>query len=365
MDAATPAGHNGQQKHRGARRQNVSCDNDHWDETPMIPPNVFDPPFRITRTSHFVLTVRDIEASLTFYTEVLGLVVSAREANTLYLRGIEEACHHSLVLKRADGEPVCQRVGLRAITEDDLDRAFHWLTGEGRAPRFVEAPGQGRTLWFDDAVGTPIELTARMDAMPRMITKFSTHRGGCAQRIDHCQILTPKVRRARDFWMSLGFRLSEYIAPDGVDEVFGVFLQRKGNPHDLVFFNGEGPRLHHFAYAAAETHNLLRACDVAGELGYGKDVERGPGRHGPGHALFVYFRDPDGHRVELFNTHYQCMDLENEPVRWDPGDPKISLPWGLPAQRKWFEEATRFDHVQTDPPKRPPMPLTLEKFLAR
>jgi catechol 2,3-dioxygenase-like lactoylglutathione lyase family enzyme len=30
----------------------------------------------------------------------------------------------------------------------------------------------------------------------------------------------------------------------------------------------------------------------------------GPGRHGPGHAQFVYMRDPDGHRVELFTTHF-------------------------------------------------------------
>ena len=26
-------------------------------------------------------------------------------------------------------------------------------------------------------------------------------------------------------------------------------------------------------------------------------------RHGPGHALFVYMRDPDGHRFELY---YEC-----------------------------------------------------------
>ena len=28
-------------------------------------------------------------------------------------------------------------------------------------------------------------------------------------------------------------------------------------------------------------------------------------------------RDPDGHRIELFNTHYQTMDIDDEPVRWD------------------------------------------------
>jgi catechol 2,3-dioxygenase len=182
-----------------------------------LPVANLDPAFRITRTSHVVLTVKDLDASRRFYTQVLGLIVSAEEADALYLRG--------------------------------------------------------------------------------------------------------------------------------------VFLQRKGNPHDIVFFNSTGPRLHHFAFLAAEGQQLLRACDIAGELGYGSKVERGPGRHGPGHAMFVYFRDPDGHRVELFNTHYQVMDIENEPVGWDPADANVSFPWGYPARAAWFEEATDFSGVAVSGPQ--------------
>jgi catechol 2,3-dioxygenase len=79
--------------------------------------------------------------------------------------------------------------------------------------------------------------------------------------------------------------------------------------------------------------------------------------------MYVYFRDPDGHRVELFNTHYQVMDMENRAVRWDPTDKNLSFPWGLPAQRKWFEDATTFLGVQPRAPMRQPNPLTLEQFL--
>src|SRR5206468_7262889 len=125
----------------------------------------------------------------------------------------------------------------------------------------------------------------------------------------------------------------------------GVFVQRKGNPHDLVFFHGDGPQLHHIAFFAQEGQHLLKACDVASSLGYGHAVERGPGRHGPGHAMFVYMLDPDGHRIELFNTHYQIMDIENDPIAWDPADQNISFPWGLPARQAWFEEATAFAGV--------------------
>jgi 3,4-dihydroxyphenylacetate 2,3-dioxygenase len=328
-----------------------------------LPVPVFDPPFRITRASHVVLTARDLGASRAFYADVLGLVLTAEEPDALYFRGIEEACHHSLVIRRGS-EPACARLGMRVLTEEDLDKAKAFFDTKGCAVAWADVPFQGRSLHVTDAVGVPLELCARMPAMPRRITDFSAHRGGCAQRLDHYQILTPEVGKACAFYVAAGFRLTEYISPDGT-ELLGVFLQRKGNPHDIVFFNGAGPRLHHFAYLAPEGHHLLRACDVAGALGFGGRVERGPGRHGPGHAMFVYFRDPDGHRVELFNTHYQVMDLENEPVRWDPSDHTISFPWGLPARRTWFEEATNFVDAPTTEPARKPNPVTLESFLAR
>ena len=98
---------------------------------------------------------------------------------------------------------------------------------------------------------------------------------------------------------------------------------------------------------------------------HGSKVERGPGRHGPGHAMFVYFRDPDGHRVELFNTHYQTMDIENEPVGWDPTDHTVSFPWGMPARAAWFEEATDFAGASVSEPIVKPTPMTLEKYLSK
>jgi catechol 2,3-dioxygenase len=328
-----------------------------------LPIPVSRPLFNVTRSSHVVLTVKDLAASRAFYEEILGLIATEVKDNTLYLRGIEEACHHSLVLRESRGEPACERIGLRVWGEDDLEDAFAFFWQQGCSPRWVEVPCQGRTIHVTDPVGTPLEFCARMPVVPRQITQFSKHRGGCAQRIDHYQILTPHVPKALAFYNAMGFRLSEYIAGDD-DILRGVFLQRKGNPHDIVFFHGLGPRLHHFAYFTPEGQQLLKACDVAGSLGFGRSVERGPGRHGPGHAMFVYFRDPDGHRVELFNTHYQAMDIENEPVRWDPKDPNVSFPWGLPAQRRWFEEATLFDGIAVEQPDPKPTPMTLERFLA-
>src|SRR5262245_47312713 len=88
-----------------------------------VPDPVFYPAFNITRASHVVMTVKDLDASKHFYTELAGLVVSDEDRNTVYLRGLEEACHHSLVLKRTNGKPQCERIGMRVFTEQDLDKA--------------------------------------------------------------------------------------------------------------------------------------------------------------------------------------------------------------------------------------------------
>src|SRR3978361_98710 len=127
-----------------------------------IPRSAYPYPFHTPRASHGVLTVRDLGASRAFYCDALGFAISDGEGEALYLRGIEEACHHSLVLKRSTAAPVCERIGMRGYTEDDLDRAKDYFARAGLPAALVEAPHQGRTLHVRDAVGTPLEFCASM-----------------------------------------------------------------------------------------------------------------------------------------------------------------------------------------------------------
>jgi len=306
-----------------------------------IPDPIFRPAFAITRASHVVLRVADLQKSRAFYVDTLGFVVSDEDSNTLYLRGLEEGCHHSLVLQ-SGSEPACQRVGMRVLTEDDLDLAEAHFRRNGLPTQWVEVPFQGRTLHTADVVGTPLELCATMTTQPRRIMDFELFHGACPQRIDHFQVLTHEVRPALEFYMQIGFRLSEYIVPDGSDELRAVFLQRKGNPHDIVFVNNAGPRLHHAAFTIPEVYHLMYICDLLGRNGFGAGVEWGPGRHfGPGYARFVYLRDPDGHRVELFTNHYQTIDIEDEPIRWQVSDLNTGR-WGTPPPASWQQQGSAF-----------------------
>jgi catechol 2,3-dioxygenase len=143
-----------------------------------LPKTVFKPAFAITRASHLVSAVTDLPAARAFYVDTLGLIVSNEDRNTLYLRGIEEACHHSLVLK-AGPKPVCERIGMRTLTEEDLDLAQQHFAAAGLPTAWVEVSFQGRTLHTTDAVGTPLELCAQMTTRPRRIMDFDAHHGVC------------------------------------------------------------------------------------------------------------------------------------------------------------------------------------------
>jgi catechol 2,3-dioxygenase len=327
----------------------------------VLPPVNLRPPFNITRSSHVRLTVADLAESRDFYVNVLGLVVSDEDATTCYLRGLAEACHHSLVLEQAGDGGSCRRIGFRVLFEEDLDLALAWFRQRGLPAEWVDMPHQGRTLHVSDPAGTQLELCATMETRPRMHIDFAAFKGAHAQRLDHYQVLAPDTYALCEFYGELGFRNSEYL--EHGDDLIGAFMYRKGTCLDLAIVTGPGPRLHHFAYTVSESHDIFTACDFAGIQGYGDGVERGPGRHGPGGMLFAYLRDPDGHRVEVFNSHYQTIDIEIEPVRWDATAVSTNARWGLPALEQWYVEASLFEDAVLVEPKVPQNPMTLERFL--
>jgi catechol 2,3-dioxygenase len=331
-----------------------------------IPAPVLYPPFNITRVSHAAHTVRDLERTREFYCEVFGLVVSHQDMDMLYLRGVDEVCHHSLVFRRSDEPPRCERVGLRVLSEAELDKAYEYFAGIGLAPAWAEVPYQGRSLRVTDPMGIPLEFCARMQRMERIYDRPDLQRGSSALRLDHVQLHVTDVQAALDFYFRLGFRCGDYMTAGEHDEtIFCAFTYRKDNPADLVFMSGQGPRFHHCGYITPSFQDLFRACDIAGVRGLGNQIERGPGRHSVAHAHYVYMRDPDGHRVELLlDVWHQMLDLEIEPVRWRLFGQHTAGVWGLPAQAAWFYQATEFAGVTPQPVRHSHQMHTLEKYLA-
>ncbi|NHN85304.1 3,4-dihydroxyphenylacetate 2,3-dioxygenase [Acetobacter musti] len=311
-----------------------------------IPSVVKNPPFNITRSSHVRYFVTDLETSLRFYTEILGLVVSDQDSDTAYLRGIEEACHHSVVLMRRRDTPAAECVGMRVASEDDLHRAQEHIIAAGGTATFVERPYQGPTLLTTFGEGTPpVELCSSMPVLPRLLNNFPAQKGGRALRLDHYQCVIPDVGATAGKFMALGFRPSKYTTHVDTGRLLSIFLTRKNNPHDLVLAQGAGPRLHHVAFIVSDLQAMFRACDIAANLGYGRHVEYGPGRHGPPNGIFTYFRDPDGNRIEFGLPPMQFMDPEDQPNVWDSTDGVSLVPWGDGPPQRWREEMTLFDGI--------------------
>ncbi len=326
---------------------------------PIRPP-ILVPPFNVVRASHVEFGVRDLAKSRAFYVDCLGYIVTAEDKQAIYLRAVEERNHHSIVLNRSDDVRV-DAIGFKLASEEDLDRAAFYFARKGLPTSFPEVPHQGRTLRTVDAVGMPIDFYVRMDQSESLLRKYAEYRGARIQRIDHINCFTPDVQASYDFYTDIGFRLTEYTETDGDDgKLWAVWMHRKGNVHDLAFTNGKGPRMHHIGVWTAGPLDILHICDVMASSGFLPNMERGPGRHGISNAFFLYIRDPDGHRVELFTSDYLTVDPDFEPMRWSLKDPQRQTLWGHPAPKSWFEEGSAFVGV----PQREPA-LEAQPIVAR
>ena len=237
----------------------------------------------------------------------------------------------------------CSRLGFKVGNDGDLDKAAAFFSENGIAYAFADQPFQGRTLQFTDPAGFQLELYATMDKRPHLLRRYDLYKGCHPQRLDHFNVFAAEVQNTVDFYARLGFRLTEYGEEDGPNgRIAAAWMHRKGNVHDFAITNGRGPRLHHFAYWTPTAMNILHLCDVMASSGYLKNIERGPGRHGISNAFFLYVRDPDGHRLELYTSDYFTGDHDHEPLRWSLKDPRRQTLWGAPAPRSWFEEGSPF-----------------------
>jgi 3,4-dihydroxyphenylacetate 2,3-dioxygenase len=300
------------------------------------------PPFDIVRSAYAELLVTDLDESVRFYVGLLGFVESARTEDAVYLRGWEERLHHSLVLRRSP-LAAATRIAFRVRSNDDLDPIAAEFERRGCPLRWVdgELAGMGRALRVWDPFGFPLEFFHDMEQFETQLQRFDLHRGAPIMRLDHFNLHSPQVEEGVAFWLELGFRCSEYISTDGEDErLTGAWLLRKQTVHDVAYTVGRGPRLHHIGFTAPDTAGVLRACDQLAAGGFSHVIERGPGRHGVSNAFFVYLRDPDGHRIELYACDYYTGDPDHRPIRWSVSDPRCRSFWGARAPDSWYDEST-------------------------
>ena len=294
----------------------------------------------IVRAAYAELVVTDLAEARRFYVDLLGFAVSAESDTALYLRGYDELIHHNLIL-RAGPEPAAARLAYRVRTAADLDLAEAFFAALGSRTARVPAgvtPGVGEAVRAEDPLGFTVEFFFEAAYAERLQQRYDLRRGAEPARLDHFNIVVSDVRAAYEYYTSLGFGLSETIEDD--QTLYAAWMFRKQTVHDMAFTGGEGPRLHHLGFFTHESHQVLRICDILGSLHSEDQIERGPGRHGVSNAFYVYLRDPDGHRVELYTSDYYTGDPGHPVLRWSVRDPRRRDFWGHPVVPSWYTEAS-------------------------
>ncbi|MBU5267340.1 3,4-dihydroxyphenylacetate 2,3-dioxygenase [Virgibacillus proomii] len=297
--------------------------------------------FNIIRSGRAVLHVTDLDRSRAFY-EALGFIVTEADDENIFLRGLEEHNHHSLWLKKRT-EPAVEAISYKVSTDENLDELEKLFLQQGKNVKWLKKGTQkavGRTLRVQDKAGLPLEFYAEMETVDRLLQRYELYKGAKVQRIDHFNCMVANVEEAYNYYIDeLGFACSEYTVDEN-EKIWAAWLHRKPSVHDIAFMNGAGPQLHHIGFWLRDPMSLIEGCDVLAALGYGQNIERGPGRHGLSNAFFLYVRDPDGHRIELYNGDYLTSDPDFKPIKWDLDDPMRQTFWGHEAPDSWFDEAS-------------------------
>ena len=275
------------------------------------------------------LTAPDVDASVTFYEEQVGMRVVRRTADAVYLRSWGDYYEYSLVITQGD-EPTLSRMSWRTESDAALDEAAArieaagvtgtWTTGEA---------GYGRSYIFTGPWGHTMELVWEVEqyqgegdfasTFPDRPERRSRH-GVAPRQLDHVTVAASNVREFAAWYSdTLGFRTMAHTTLEhGGFSVFSV-LTTNEKSHDLgVVLDGSprAGRANHFAYWVDTHEDLLRAADVLMENGIG--IEYGPSIHGIGEQNFLYFRDPSSFRVEVNTGGYRNYVPDWEPREWHP-----------------------------------------------
>jgi catechol 2,3-dioxygenase len=283
----------------------------------------------LSSLAHVELVTPDLEKSVDYAREILGLDVVGEVADSVYLRCWGDYYLYSLALTAGD-EPGLGHASWRAEGPEQLEKVVsrveaagtqgEWIDdsfGHGRAFRFIGPGGHVHEFFWDveRAVAPPGE-ESRYPERPQREQK----RGIGVRIVDHLTVTTPDVREAAT-WIgeTLGSRVMAAVEPTpGAPWVFAVTTNNE-KAHDLGLicdFEGKRGRMHHVAFWVETNHDLTQGAKFM--LEHGHAVDQGPGQHGIGEQNYLYFRDPVGLRYELNSGGYRNYVPDWETVIWHP-----------------------------------------------
>jgi catechol 2,3-dioxygenase len=311
-----------------------------------------EPIFDVAHLAHVELLTPDLEGTLCFFKDLLGLEETERSARSAYLRGYEEQYHHSLKVTAAASaglghiawrtrSPQALQRRVAAIEETGLGRG--WSKGDaghGRAYQFETPEGHRMELFWEVDYVTP---PAGKETLLRNRPQKRPAIGVPVRRIDHVNLFAAKREGIRDFLVDLlGFRERERVVEED-GSILASFLSVTNLSHDIAMVP-EGTkmrgRLHHVCFHYTSVQHVFDIAELAREADL--KVEFGPGRHGIGGATFVYILEPGGNRIELMgDPGYMIFDPAWRTVVWQASEFPNAAAWtGAPPPDSFLTYGT-------------------------
>ena len=273
----------------------------------------------VRKIAHAAYEVPDLDQQVEYYTDVLGLTLSAKEKDTVFLSSTID--HHSVILRKG-AEAKCVRLGFQIGPDDDLN-AFEKQTqaaGVKTSRKKDAEPTISDMVSFEDPKGTVMEVFKRPEFQHQ---KFQRKGGVIPHKLGHVAFHVTEVKKVTKFYCDvLGFRESDWMAD------FFSFLRCGVDHHTINLMETGSNRHFHTAFELRDWSHLQTACDFLSLNGY--KMLWGPGRHGIGHNLFAYHRSPSGLITELFAELDQMKDEALgyfEPRPWHRDNPQKPKVW--------------------------------------
>lgn len=311
-----------------------------------------EPIFDIAQLAHMEIYSTNLEASVEFFKNILGMTETHRTEKSVYMRAYEDHYHNTLIITQhheaglghmALRTTSAQALERRAIEIDKLGYGIGWIDGDighGRAYQFNTPDGHLMEIFWDvEYYEAPAEEKTPLLNRPQR----RPSRGVPVRRLDHINILAKDTNKNVAFLEeALGFKVRERILADD-DTDIAAWLSVSNLVHDIAIMGdglGEAGRLHHICYWYGFPQHLSDVADLLIEAGY--EIEAGPGKHGVTQAAFLYVLEPGGNRVELFgDPGYQIFDPEWKTVEWKGKDLEKAIIWhGSSLPQEFFNYGT-------------------------
>ncbi|MEM7128383.1 MAG: catechol 2,3-dioxygenase [Chloroflexota bacterium] len=299
-----------------------------------------EPIWDIAHLAHVELLTPKPTESLEFFTQILGMSVSAKQGDSVYLRAYDDYEHHTLKLTAAKHSGLAH-FAWRARSQQALQRRAEAIEAAGLGNGWTDGDlGHGPAYTFQTPDGHDVEIyyetewyEAREEDKPALKNQAARFpgRGMNVRRLDHLNLLAVDMVGMREFHTNvLGATLTEVITfDDGSDK--GLWFAVNNKSYDLAIaedHTGIPGRLHHFTYAVNSREEVLLAADIC--LENGVFIETGPHKHAIQQTFFLYVYEPGGTRIEIANTTARLILAPDwKTIQWGEEERKKGQAWGL------------------------------------